>query len=470
MRSPAGWDCWSRHYEVRQMSGSISAGRKEPPPPPSSAAVAAVPDGGWGWMVVLGGFVQSALVFGVIRSFGVFFVEFVAHFGESSGSVSWVVSLGIAVLQFASPLGSTLSARYGARPVVMAGGFLSSVGLFLASFSTSLVHLHLTIGLLTGLGWALVFTPSVAAVSHYFEKRRTLAMGLAVSGAGISSLAFCPFFQYLVDLYGWRGALQIVAAMSLNLVASGAVLRPLAVEDEPTTLASSFALELLHHGPFLRYVLVFVLVDMGYFVPYVHLVAYARDVGCGEYDTASIMSVAAVADMVGRIFAGWLADARVFSRSVHDLTLWMALTGICLALVPLGHSLETLMPIGLCYGFFAGALVPLQFTSLVEIVGARYVMAGIGYMHMLESTGALVGTPISGWLRDMTGTFTASFVCAGVVLLAASLVLLTLPEYFSCSRAPKAHLPGPAEPHGPKSLESRGGPQQGRDLSWIEIG
>ncbi|XP_013919474.1 PREDICTED: monocarboxylate transporter 13-like [Thamnophis sirtalis] len=382
------------------------------------------------------------------------------------------------------PLGSTLSARYGARPVVMAGGFLSSVGLFLASFSTGLVHLHLTIGLLTGLGWALVFTPSVAAVSHYFDKRRTLAMGLAVSGAGVSSLAFCPFFQYLLDSYGWRGALQIVAAMSLNLVVSGALLRPLAVEDaqpnadkdggvrqEQRTLTSSFfALELLHHGPFLRYVLVFVLVDMGYFVPYAHLVAYARDVGCGEYDAASIMSVAAVSDMVGRVFAGWLADARVFSRSVHDLTLWIALTGICLALVPLGHSLATLMPLGLCYGFFAGALVPLQFTSLVEIVGARYVMAGIGYMHMLESTGALVGTPISGWLRDITGTFTASFICAGVVLLAASLVLPTLPDYFSCSRAPKAHRPGPAEPRGPKSLESRGAAEEGRDLSRIETG
>uniref|UniRef100_A0A8C5RS54 Monocarboxylate transporter 13 n=1 Tax=Laticauda laticaudata TaxID=8630 RepID=A0A8C5RS54_LATLA len=448
-----------------------------PPPPAFSPAATTIPDGGWGWMVVLGGFVQSALVFGVVRSFGVFFVAFVAHFGESSVAVSWVVSLGIAILQFASPLGSTLSARYGARLVVMAGGLLSSVGLFLASFSTSLVHLYLSIGLLTGsLGWALVFTPSVAAVSQYFDRRRTLAMGLAVSGAGVSSLAFCPFFQYLVDSYGWRGALQIVASMSLNLVASGAVLRPLAVEGsqsngEPRTLASSFALELLHHGPFLRYVLVFVLVDMGYFVPYAHLVAYARDVGCGEYDAASIMSVAAMADMAGRVFAGWLADARVFSRSLHDLTLWMALTGICLALVPLGHSLETLMPLGLCYGFFAGALVPLQFTSLVEIVGARYVMAGIGYMHMLESTGALVGTPISGWLRDVTGTFTASFICAGVILLAASLVLLTLPGYFSCyARDPKAHLPGPTEPQGPKSLESRGVPQRGRDLYRIETG
>lgn len=60
------------------------------------------PDGGWGWMIVLAAFVQSALVFGVIRSFGVFFVEFVNYFDEFSSHVSWITSIGIAVQQFAS--------------------------------------------------------------------------------------------------------------------------------------------------------------------------------------------------------------------------------------------------------------------------------------------------------------------------------------------------------------------------------
>lgn len=53
-------------------------------------------------MVVLAAFLQSALVFGVIRSFGVFFVEFVTHFDELSGRISWITSIGIAVQQFAS--------------------------------------------------------------------------------------------------------------------------------------------------------------------------------------------------------------------------------------------------------------------------------------------------------------------------------------------------------------------------------
>ncbi|XP_061446276.1 monocarboxylate transporter 13-like [Rhineura floridana] len=431
------------------------------------------PDGKWGWMVVLAGFVQSALVFGVIRSFGVFFVEFLAYFRESSSTVSWVVSLGVAVLQFASPLGSALSARYGGRPVVMVGGFLASLGLLLASFSINVSHLYLSIGLITGLGWALVFTPSMAAVSHYFEKRRTLATGLAVSGAGVSSLVFSPLFQYLVDLYGWRGALMLVSGMSLNLMVSASLLRPL--EGDPTpkdkagdshwleTLASLFTLELLSHGPFMRYVLVFVLVDAGYFVPYAHLVAHAREVGCSEYEAAFIMSVAAIADMCGRIFAGWLADSRFSYRLVHNLTLWTVLTGISLTLVPLGHSYASLMSLGICYGFFAGALVPLQFTSLVEIVGAGYMLGGIGLMHMLESVGALVGTPLSGWLRDITGNYTVSFLMAGVFLLAGSSILLTLPNYFSCSQPSQTRTNSTTEPPDPEALELRGLPQQGRD-------
>lgn len=60
------------------------------------------PDGGWGWMVVLSAFFQSALVFGVLRSFGVFFVEFVAAFEEQAARVSWITSIGIAMQQFGS--------------------------------------------------------------------------------------------------------------------------------------------------------------------------------------------------------------------------------------------------------------------------------------------------------------------------------------------------------------------------------
>lgn len=60
------------------------------------------PDGGWGWVVVVALFIASALVFGLIRSLGVFFVEFVLYFGESAQAVSWITSIGVAMQQLLS--------------------------------------------------------------------------------------------------------------------------------------------------------------------------------------------------------------------------------------------------------------------------------------------------------------------------------------------------------------------------------
>ncbi|XP_074839049.1 monocarboxylate transporter 13-like [Carettochelys insculpta] len=418
------------------------------------------PDGGWGWMVVLAAFFQSALVFGVIRSFGVFFMEFVGYFGELSGRVSWITSIGIAVQQFASPVGSALSSRYGARPVVMAGGVLSGLGLLLASFATCLTHLYLSIGLLSGLGWALVFTPSVASVARYFKTRRTFATGLAFTGVGFSSFAFSPLFQLLVDAYAWRGALLVVSAMSFNLVVCGALLRPLTLKEdlegpaEPSRsglgkFSSLFSLPLLADGPFMRFVLAVTFINAGYFIPYVHLVARARELGFDEYQAAFLMSVAAVADLCGRLLSGWLADCRS-CRLLHVLVAWTFLTGVSLAALPLGRSYPVLMAIGVGYGFCSGAMTPVVFSILPEIVGIGQIFGSLGLLQMMESVGGLLGVPFSGWLRDKTGDYAASFLGAGALLFAGSLVLVTLPNFFSClgSPSPTCEVETGPEPRG----------------------
>ncbi|CAM4690252.1 unnamed protein product [Lepidochelys olivacea] len=436
------------------------------------------PDGGWGWMVVLAAFFQSALVFGVIRSFGVFFMEFVGYFGELAGQVSWITSIGIAVQQFASPVGSALSTQYGARPVVMAGGVLSGLGMFLASFATSLTHLYLSIGLLSGFGWALVFTPSVASVARYFKKRRTFATGLAFTGVGLSSFAFSPLFQLLVDTYAWRGALLVVAGMSFNLVVCGALIRPLTLKEDLAgagdpggsclgKLSTLFGLPLLFHWPFMRFVLAVTLINTGYFIPYVHLVARARELGFDEYQAAFLMSVAAVADLCGRLLSGWLADCRVFNLS-HILVAWTSLTGISLALLPLGRSYPLLMAIGICYGFFSGALTPVVFSILPEIVGIRQIFGSMGLLQMMESIGGLLGAPFSGWLRDTTGDYTASFLAAGAFLLSGSLVLVTLPNFFSClgSSPPACHGTKVEAGAEPAALTPASGELSSQDRDW----
>ncbi|XP_001370517.1 monocarboxylate transporter 13 [Monodelphis domestica] len=409
------------------------------------------PDGGWGWIVVLSAFFQSALVFGVLKSFGVFFLEFMAAFEEPAARVSWITSIGIAVQQFGSPVGSALSTRFGPRPVVMAGGILAALGMMLASFATSLTHLYLSIGLISGSGWALTFTPTLACLSRYFSRRRSLATGLALTGIGLSSFAFAPFFQWLITYYAWRGALLLVAALSLHLLACGALLRPLRLAEDPSVGGPMAQLtSLLHHGPFLRYTTALTLVNAGYFIPYVHLVAHTQDLGWDPLPSAFLLSLVAVADLLGRVFSGWLGDICP-GPVARQLALWSFLTGMALALLPVAQEPFILMALVVVYGFTAGALTPVAFSVLPELVGIGRIYSGLGLLQLVESTGGLLGAPLSGYLRDLTGSYTASFVVAGAFLLSGSLILLTLPGFFSCFFLPSAT----EQNSGRKSLEAK---------------
>lgn len=249
----------------------------------------------------------------------------------------------------------------------------------------------------TGLGWALVFTPSLGTVGRYFPAQRALATGLVVSGASVSGLALGPLVPLLLDTYGWRGALLLLAAISFNLVAAGALLRPLPVPGEAPGPPRDRPglLRLLRHGPFIRYALAFVLVDAGYYVPFVHGEARAHEVGCDEHRAGLVMAAMAAVDGGGRVAAGWLA-ARPATPLLRHLFAWAVLTGLVLLLLPLGTSFGGLLALASAYGFCAGAVVPLQFAGVAEVVGAGRLVHAIGLMQMFESFGSLLGAPFAG--------------------------------------------------------------------------
>nr|XP_019574775.1 PREDICTED: monocarboxylate transporter 11 isoform X1 [Rhinolophus sinicus] len=399
--------------------------------------LAGPPDGGWGWVVAAAAFVVNGLSYGLLRSLGLALPDLAEHFDRTAQDTAWVSALALAVQQAASPVGSALSTRWGARPVVMVGGILTSLGFIFSAFAGSLLHLYLGLGVLAGSGWALVFAPAVGTLSRYFSRRRVLAVGLALTGSGASSLLLAPALQLLLHTFGWRGALLLLGAITLHLTPCGALLRPLALPGDPPApphgLLAALGLGLFTRRSFLVFALGTAMVGGGYFVPYVHLAPHALDQGLAGYGAALVVAVAAVADAGARLVCGWLAD-QGWVPLTRLLAVFGALTGLGLlavGLVPVVGNKEGwggfLLATAGAYGLSAGGYAPLVFGVLPGLVGIEGVVQATGLVMMLMSLGGLLGPPLSGFLRDETGDFTISFLVCGSLVLSGSFIYMGLP-------------------------------------------
>ncbi|XP_018430771.1 PREDICTED: monocarboxylate transporter 13-like, partial [Nanorana parkeri] len=338
------------------------------------------------------------------------------------------------------------------RRVVILGGILSSLGMLLASFSTGLYQLYLSIGVVSGLGWALIFSPSMAAVTSHFSRRRTLATGFVLTGCGVFSFALTPLLQFLVETFSWRGAMLLLSAVTLHSVPCGALLRPLSSGPPQPQRSFLWGWELLRDWSFMRYCLAITLINAAYFVPYLHLVAHMRLRGVGERLAAVLMSLVGVADVAGRLFAGWLADLTP-KRVLLHLSFWTGLTALVLGLLPLAGNEVGMGVAAVAYGFSAGALTPGVFSCLPLVVGTEKVLPALGLLQMVESGDDVTTPRISppGWLRDWTGDFSISFIICGVFLILGAIIILTLPGALCRRSQSESRIPQSA--NGPAAKE-----------------
>ncbi|KAM6964473.1 LOW QUALITY PROTEIN: monocarboxylate transporter 12-B [Tautogolabrus adspersus] len=447
-------------------------------------------DGGWGWVIVGCCFMVTVCTRAVTRCVSIFFVEFQAHFEADYAATAWIHSLVDCSTMLFAPVGSLVANRWSCRVAVMLGGLLASCGLLLSSFSSSLELLYLSMGVLTGVGFALCYTPAIAMVGCYFHRRKALAYGIAMSGSGIGTFVLAPAVQLLIEMYSWRGALLVLSAFVANLSVCGALLRPITVkEDEEETegnegesgggekpanillhdaeLAVKLSKEsedrLLSSGnaapplqkrrcfssyflsskeyrflllpDFLGLAVSFLFLASGCSLPFVYLVPYALSVGVSHQQAAFLMSILGVIDIVGNITFGWLTDRRCLKP--YRLTCYIfsvAMEGLCCLFTPLLRSFSLLVPFAVLYGYFDGAYVALIPVVTSDLVGAPYLSAALGVVYFLHAIPYLVSPPIGGWLVDLTGSYTATFFLSGAALLASSLVLTTVAGIRHCRR------------------------------------
>ncbi|XP_060522191.1 monocarboxylate transporter 14-like [Cylas formicarius] len=184
-----------------------------------------IPDGGWGWVVVFASLLISMIADGISFSIGHLHVKFLEEFEASNSVTSWIGSLFIAVPLLTGPIMSVLVDRYGCRPMTIVGGIISAVGFCISSKAESIGVMYLTFGVLAGLGLGLIYVTAVVSIAFWFDKKRTLAVGLGASGTGLGTFIFSPLTSFLISEYGWRGTSLILGGCFLNMCVAGALMR-----------------------------------------------------------------------------------------------------------------------------------------------------------------------------------------------------------------------------------------------------
>ncbi|KAI5652138.1 major facilitator superfamily domain-containing protein [Phthorimaea operculella] len=184
-----------------------------------------IPDGGWGWVVVAASFFIATVADGLAFSYGLLHQSFVKHFHTNDAETSLIGGLFISVPLILGPVMSALVDRYGCRNMTILGSVASTFGFVAAAFSNSVGVLYVTYGILAGLGMGLLYVTAVVSIAYWFDKRRNLAVGLGSCGVGFGTFVYAPLTAYLLENYGWRSTILLLAGTVINVCVCGAVMR-----------------------------------------------------------------------------------------------------------------------------------------------------------------------------------------------------------------------------------------------------
>ncbi|XP_059039637.1 monocarboxylate transporter 3 isoform X2 [Mustela lutreola] len=411
------------------------------------------PDGGWGWAVLGACFVVTGFAYGFPKAVSVFFRALMRDFGAGYSDTAWVSSIMLAMLYGTGPVSSILVTRFGCRPVMLVGGLLASAGMVLASFATRLLELYLTAGVLTGLGLALNFQPSLIMLGLYFERRRPLANGLAAAGSPVFLSALSPLGQQLLEHFGWRGGFLLLGGLLLHCCACGAVMRPPpgpgprprrgCADDAPGDAEAERGGLRLREAPpggrprrrlldvavcadraFGVYAVTKFLMALGLFVPAILLVNYAKDAGVPDADAAFLLSIVGFVDIVARPACGALAGlARLRPHVAYLFSLALMANGLTDLSSARARSYGALVAFCVAFGLSYGMVGALQFEVLMAAVGSHRFPSALGLVLLVEAVAVLIGPPSAGRLVDALKNYEIIFYLAGSEVVLAGVFM-----------------------------------------------
>ncbi|KAK3932174.1 Monocarboxylate transporter 12-B [Frankliniella fusca] len=184
------------------------------------------PDGGWGWMVVVGVGIVNLATRSLEPSFGLLFADLLKRLEVATTGAAIIVSAQDALINFSGLFAGPLIRRYSYRKVAFFGALLVAIGILATVPANSVAHIIATYSVLIGLGVGFSSAATFVSLSHYFQARRGQAVGLSMAGTALGFMLAPLLVRYLLDELGFRGALLVLGGVALNGLAGAFLLQP----------------------------------------------------------------------------------------------------------------------------------------------------------------------------------------------------------------------------------------------------
>ncbi len=379
------------------------------------------------WGAVAVAFTAMFTTFGIAYGFGAFLLPLSEDLGVGRGAASAVFSLTTMAFFGLGALSGAALDRYGPRRVVLLGAASLGAGLVVVARADHLWQAYLGHGLGVGLAVACCYVPLVAVVGAWFDARRTLAVGIAVSGIGLGTLVGAPAAAALIAAVGWRDAYLVLGAVGTAILLLCAVFvraAPVRVDAVRVPL-----LPRLRTPTYLRLYGAGLLLSIALFVPFVHLPAYAISTGAGAVAAAALVGVIGAASIVGRLALGALAGRVGVVRTYQACYLLMAASfALWLSDLRLGEpSYARLVVFAALLGVGYGGFVALGPPLVAEAFGLEGLGSLLGVLYTSAAVGSAVGPPLAGALISSRGYLPTLAASLAVCALSCVLVLRVRP-------------------------------------------
>jgi len=301
--------------------------------------------------------------------------------------------------------------HYGITKTIILAAIINTVG-YIAAMQVNNVYLLSILQFFIGFGTAASFGPLIADTSHWFLKRRGIAVALIASGNYFSGAIWPPLFNSALQSDGWRDVYGILALATIFIMVPLSFLLTKKISEETSRVsdaASENRRSSVNISPKMLTILLSI-AGVGCCVamsmPQVHIVAFCIDLGYGPAVGAEMLSLMLIGGIISRLINGLLADKL---GGVYTLLIGSTLQCIALFLYLPFDGLVSLYIVSAVFGLSQGGIVPSYAIIIREYLPSAEAGTRVGFVMMCTIMGMAIGGWMSGWIYDITGSYAAAF-------------------------------------------------------------